>query len=115
MDPSPIASATMSTIVVTLVGGATMKLRFSLLFCGLLLATAAFAQLPTATQRTSTTSAACPSPRLGEVAWFDTCAYLPPGSGIKMARAFHAPAPEYAESARRVKLQGTVQLAVAIN
>jgi TonB family protein len=32
-----------------------------------------------------------------------------------MARPFHTPDPEYAESALRAKIQGTVQLAVAIN
>jgi TonB family protein len=93
-----------------------MKHRSSLLLCGLLLATAALAQRPSATQnRTLPSNTACPSPRLGEIAWFDTCAYLPPGSGVKMARPFHTPDPEYAESARHAKIQGTVQLAVAIN
>ena len=105
----------MLAIVVTLVGGATMKRRFPLvIFCGLLLATAALAHSQTA-NRVSPTNTACPSPRTGEVAWFDTCVYLPPRSGVKMGRAIYTPDPEYSESARKAKIQGTVQLAVAIN
>lgn len=34
---------------------------------------------------------------------------------MKIARAIYAPDPDYSESARKAKIQGTVQLAVAIN
>jgi protein TonB len=44
-----------------------------------------------------------------------TCVYLPPGSGVKMARASYTPEPAYSESAREAKIRGTVQLAVAID
>jgi TonB family protein len=109
---------TMLAIVVTLVGGATMKLRLAVLVsCVLFLATAALPQLQTgpATNRPSPVNTGCPSLPVREIAWFDTCSYLPIGNGVRPGRAITTPAAEYAESARRAKITGQVVLAVAIN
>jgi len=47
--------------------------------------------------------------------WFDTSRYVPHGNGVKLGRSISAPDPEYSETARQKKINGTVILAIAIN
>jgi TonB family protein len=89
-----------------------MKLRrAALLFCGLCCATAAAAQ----SSPPPTSNAPCRDIPESKTAWFDPKLYLLRSSGVKLGRAVSAPDPEYAESARQARIQGTVLLALAIN
>lgn len=100
------------------VGAAMINLRLATaVFGGLLLAaTAAAQQSSNATpQSVRSSSGGCPPPSNGVTAYFDTCVYLPQGNGVKLGRALSVPDPEYSESARQAKINGTVFLAVAIN
>jgi TonB family protein len=92
-----------------------MKLRFAaLLACGFCLALAAKGQQqPSALP--PTIRGPCPTDPESKTAWFDTSQYPLLGSGVKVGRAFYHPDPEYSESARKAKINGTVLLAVAIN
>ena len=93
-----------------------MKRRLTFLFCGILcLAVVGLGQAQPDSTRTSSLTGACPQPKLGKVAWFDTCAYLPIGNGVRPGRAVSTPNPQYSESARQAKITGQVILAVAIN
>ncbi len=57
----------------------------------------------------------CPAITESKAAWFDPNLYLPHSNGVTLGRALSTPDPEYAESARKAKINGTVLLAVAIN
>ena len=95
-----------------------MKRRLAFLFAGILcLASGAVGQsLPASTStHTSSTTGACPQPRPGKVARFDTCNYLPIGNGVKPGHPLSTPDPMYSDSARQAKITGQVILAVAIN
>jgi len=94
-----------------------MKLRLAiLLFCGLCLATAAIGQPQSAVWTPpATLKGPCPDTVESKTAWFDPSLYLLHSNGLNLGRPLSAPDPEYAESARQAKVQGTVLLAVAIN
>lgn len=68
-----------------------------------------------AQSQVATLGRVCPKPPYGGTAWFDTCAYLPIGNGVKTAQVLAAPDPEYSEAARRAKITGQLELAVALN
>jgi TonB family protein len=70
---------------------------------------------PVKTSVLESRSGTCPPAPPGEKVWFDTCEYLPWGNGVKLGRSISAPDPEYSESARKAKINGTVFLALAIN
>ena len=57
----------------------------------------------------------CPKAPEGRTAWFDTCKYLFSGGDVKVQRPLSTPDPEYTETARKKKIQGTVVVAVALN
>ena len=57
----------------------------------------------------------CRSQRPTAMTPFDTCKYLPLGSGIHCPRAVSAPDPELPEAARKANLSGSVVVALAIN
>jgi TonB family protein len=101
------------------VGGATMKVQLAAPMAAVLsLATVFVGQQQPASSSTSSCQRQadeCPLPREGKTAWFDTSLYLLRGNGVRLGRASSTPDPEYAESARRKKIQGCVVLAVAIN
>ena len=91
-----------------------MKLRLAfLLLGGLCLATAAGGQSQPSSP--PALKQPCPATPESKTAWFDPSLSLLQNNGIKLARAISAPDPEYSESARKAKIQGTVVLAVAIN
>jgi TonB family protein len=94
-----------------------MKRRVAaLLACGLCLAAAATAQQPPAAfSPPATLKGPCPDTPESKTAWFDPSQYPLLGSGVKVGRATSTPDPEYSESARKAKIQGTVLLALAIN
>jgi len=94
-----------------------MKLRLAiLLFCGFCLATAAIGQPQSAVWTPpATLKGPCPDSGESKTAWFDPNLYLLHSNGVKLGRPLSTPDPEYAESARQAKIQGTVLLAVAIN
>jgi TonB family protein len=57
----------------------------------------------------------CPETVDSKTAWFDSNQYLLHNGGVMLGRATSIPDPEYSESARKAKIQGTVLLALAIN
>lgn len=87
------------------------RIAASLLACCLLMPLISRAQ----SSATPALNGACPAPPHGGVAWFDTCTYLPVGNGVKPPGALETPDPQYSETARQAKMNGTVILAVAIN
>ena len=95
-----------------------MKPGIAVLFSAILYlvcSTAAQAQPASSSTHNVSMTGACPQPKLGKVAWFDTCAYLPIGNGVRPGRAVSTPNPQYSESARQAKITGQVILALAIN
>jgi TonB family protein len=93
-----------------------MKLRLTaLLACGLSLAAAVTAQQQPAFSPPPMIKGPCPETLETKTAWFDTSQYPLLGNGVKVGRATSTPDPEYSESARKAKIQGTVLLALAIN
>jgi TonB family protein len=95
-----------------------MKLRFAaVLACGCSLANSATGQQQSATPTAPppTIKGPCPDTVESKTAWFDPSLYPLLGNGVKVGRAFYNPAPEYSETARKAKINGTVLLAVAIN
>ncbi len=93
-----------------------MKLRFAaLLACGLCLAAAATGQQQPTFSPPPTIKGPCPETLETKIAWFDPSQYPLLGNGVKVGRAVSAPDPEYSESARKAKIQGTVLMALAIN
>jgi TonB family protein len=93
-----------------------MKLRLTaLLVCGLCLAVAATGQQQPAFSPPPTIKGPCPEALNQKTAWFDPNLYMQHSNGVEIGRALSTPDPEYAESARKAKINGVVLLAVAIN
>ena len=94
-----------------------MKVRVAvLLACGLCLAAAVTAQQqPAVWSPPATLKGPCPDTVESKVSWFDPKLYLLHEYGVKLGRPLSTPDPEYAESARKARIQGTVMVAVAIN
>jgi TonB family protein len=93
-----------------------MKLRFAaVLACELCLVAAASGQQQPAFSPPPMIKGPCPETLDQKTAWFDPNLYLLHEYGVKLGRPLSTPDPEYAESARKAKIQGTVMVAVAIN
>jgi len=94
-----------------------MKHRyFALLISGLCLVTSAVGQAQTAIWTPpETLKGPCPNNPESKTAWFDPSKYLMRGNGVKVGSPISHPDPEYAESARKAKIQGAVVMALAIN
>ena len=95
-----------------------MKLRhITLLSCAFCLASAAAGQSQPSVPWASppTLKSPCPDTVDSKTAWFDPSLYLIQREGITFARPLSVPDPDYSESARKHKIQGTVVLAMAIN
>jgi TonB family protein len=93
-----------------------MMLRFAALLVGglgLPMAAATAQQPPFAPP--PNLKGSCPDTPESKTAWFDPSQYPLIGNGVKVGRAVSTPDPEYAESARKAKINGVVLLAVAIN
>ena len=90
----------------------------------LLLLTAASGQQPAGTPESrapsqsanpDTRNAPCQPQAPTVIVPFDTCKYLPLGSGIRPPRGSSIVDPKYTDAARRAKINGSVVVAVAIN